>query len=328
MKEELNDHLFAAYFDGSLTSDEQQQFEHTASENSSVREELETYALIWRTSSSAKIFQRIESKKNEDFGHVMARLNATQTANGLKRRLVLPSFYKVAASITFLAMIGSSVMVHRHVPGFGRWEARATQDKIEIITLPDNTQVALNRYSRIIYLKNNDESSRKVKLSGEAYFAVTANPNKPFEIKAGETNISVLGTQFNVKLTNDKKHTEVSVTEGTVKFADKNEALILHAGEIGQFDNGKLVKKTYNNTNFLYWKNKELLLHNNTLQEVISILATNFEEIKEVKNTSTPTQIQVTTKFQNQTLETIFEELELHFSKKFVLKEGVLIISD
>jgi ferric-dicitrate binding protein FerR (iron transport regulator) len=328
MKEELNDHLFAAYLDGSLTSDEQQQFEHHASENSSLREELEAYALIWRTSPAAKLFHRIESKKNDDFENVMLRLKATHTQSREKHRLVLPSFYKIAASVTFLTMIGSAVMVHRHVPGFGRWEARATQDKIEVITLPDNTQVALNRYSRVIYLKNNDESTRKVKLTGEAFFNVASNPGKPFEIKAGETNISVLGTQFNVKLSNDKKATEVSVTEGTVKFADQNDALILHAGEIGQFNNGKLAKKSYSNTNFLYWKNKELSFHNNTLREVITILTANFEAIKEVKNTSTPTQIQVTTKFQDQSLETIFEELELHFNKKFSLKEGVLIISD
>lgn len=329
MKEESSDNLLAAYFDGSLTVEEQQQVEHSAATDASFRKELEASALVWRKSPAVQLFQRIEGHKDEDFKKVVQRLKVDAVHKIPRRRITLSTyFYKVAASITLIAMIGSAILIHRHVPGFGRWEAYSTQDKIEIFSLPDNTQVALNQYSRIIYLKNNDEPTRKVKLTGEAYFKVTSNPVKPFEVQAGPTQISVLGTQFNVKLAGNHKTTEVNVTEGKVQFSGNKHSIILHAGETGKFEHGKLAKKSYKAPNFLYWRNKELLFNNSSLAEIIETLAANFQEIQTINYKASPSSVNVTTKFQNQSLESIFDELELHFNKKFELKDGVLTISD
>ena len=68
------------------------------------------------------------------------------------------------------------------------------------ITLPDGTQVWLNAGSKLDYnnlLYNKD--LREVTLSGEAYFDVVKNADKPFLVHTHNFKIKVLGTAFDVK---------------------------------------------------------------------------------------------------------------------------------
>lgn len=64
--------------------------------------------------------------------------------------------------------------------------------------LPDGTAVVLNSGSTIVLGKDFNGHSRDVTLSGEAYFNVTANAQKPFTVHTARMDIKVLGTAFNV----------------------------------------------------------------------------------------------------------------------------------
>ena len=67
------------------------------------------------------------------------------------------------------------------------------------LVLPDGTKVWLNAGSKLNYDKNYGNAIREVSLTGEAYFDVVKNPEKPFIIHASKIDIKVLGTAFNVK---------------------------------------------------------------------------------------------------------------------------------
>lgn len=85
------------------------------------------------------------------------------------------------------------------------------------IVLPDGSKVWLNAGSRITYDKDFGETSRNVQLTGEAYFDVVHNAEKPFLIHTRAMDIKVLGTEFNVKSYPDDQTTETSLIRGSIQ---------------------------------------------------------------------------------------------------------------
>ena len=66
------------------------------------------------------------------------------------------------------------------------------------ITLPDGTFVHLNSNSKLRFPKNFAPDKREIFLSGEAYFEVSKNTNKPFLVIAEDVQVKVYGTTFNI----------------------------------------------------------------------------------------------------------------------------------
>ena len=102
------------------------------------------------------------------------------------------------------------------------------------IVLPDGTKVWLNAGSKLTYDKSFGETVRNVKLTGEAYFDVVHNADKPFVIHTTAMDIKVLGTEFNVKSYPDERTTEASLIRGSIEvtLTDKRaEKIILKPNE-------------------------------------------------------------------------------------------------
>jgi transmembrane sensor len=86
----------------------------------------------------------------------------------------------------------------------------------KIIQLADNSVVQLNTNSRLQVDYSND--LRRLSLTqGEAHFDVAHNPQRPFEVLAGQGLVRAIGTAFTVHIR--KIDVEVIVTEGTVELA-------------------------------------------------------------------------------------------------------------
>ena len=90
------------------------------------------------------------------------------------------------------------------------------------IVLPDGSVVFLNAGSKLNYDKNFGNPLREVKLTGEGFFDVVPNPDKPFKIYTESVEIKVLGTAFNVKSYPGDKTTETSLIRGTVQVVVNN----------------------------------------------------------------------------------------------------------
>lgn len=89
------------------------------------------------------------------------------------------------------------------------------------LSLADGSQVQLNTNSELIVNFSRDERRTQL-LRGEAFFDVARQTSRPFTVAAGEANIRVLGTQFNVERNPD--NTRVSVTGGTVAVSEARTA--------------------------------------------------------------------------------------------------------
>lgn len=90
------------------------------------------------------------------------------------------------------------------------------------LTLPDGTKVWLNGGSKLTYESSFGNTYREVSLSGEAFFDVTKNPQKPFIIHTSKMDIRVLGTAFNVKCYPDEKKFETSLIRGSIEVTLKD----------------------------------------------------------------------------------------------------------
>ncbi|WP_160711082.1 FecR family protein [Chitinophaga solisilvae] len=84
--------------------------------------------------------------------------------------------------------------------------------------LPDGTEVWLNGGSRLTYNPAmNTSRQREIMLSGEAFFNVTKNADRPFIIHTSNMQVKVLGTTFNIKAYPTDRQTETSLITGAVE---------------------------------------------------------------------------------------------------------------
>jgi transmembrane sensor len=87
--------------------------------------------------------------------------------------------------------------------------------------LPDGTVVWLNSGSKLVYPDIFAGNTREVVLSGEGYFDVMENPEKPFVVKTDKINVTAYGTAFNVMAYPDDTEIEATLVSGSVKVEDK-----------------------------------------------------------------------------------------------------------
>jgi transmembrane sensor len=102
------------------------------------------------------------------------------------------------------------------------------------VVLPDGTQVWLNSGSKLSYSKSFGNNNREVLLTGEAFFDVVHNAEKPFIIHTTNMNIKVLGTMFNVKSYPTDKSTVATLIRGSIEVSLKDrpaEKIILKPNE-------------------------------------------------------------------------------------------------
>lgn len=99
------------------------------------------------------------------------------------------------------------------------------------LNLSDGTAVWLNNVSELTYPVSFDNAAdRIVTLKGEAYFEVFHDASRPFKVNVVETEITVLGTKFNVNTFN-KGAIATTLLEGSVRVASNGKEGLLKPGQ-------------------------------------------------------------------------------------------------
>ena len=133
------------------------------------------------------------------------------------------------------------------------------------LTLPDGSNVWLNAGSSITYPTAFPGNTREVKITGEVYFEVAKDKNKAFHVTAGDQEIEVLGTHFNINAYTDEDHIKTSLLEGAVKV----NKVLLQPGQA--FTHGKV--EPTNVDQDIAWKNGVFNFNNQSLAQVMRQLA-------------------------------------------------------
>lgn len=87
----------------------------------------------------------------------------------------------------------------------------------KIVTLPDGSEVHMNVSTELV-LHYQEHRRQLTLLKGEATFAVQNDKNRPFIVDAGQVQVEVTGTVFNVRR-HAEGSVEVAVTEGSVQVS-------------------------------------------------------------------------------------------------------------
>lgn len=145
------------------------------------------------------------------------------------------------------------------------------------ITLADGTHIWLNSGSQLSYPSRFKTNSRDVYLTGEAFFDVTADANKPFYVMTRDFKIKVLGTKFNVSSYSEDRTIQTVLLKGKVS-AGKNklfaETIDLYPGERLVYDKAgnNLAKEKVDVQLYTSWINGYLIFDNEPTTEVFKKL--------------------------------------------------------
>ena len=127
------------------------------------------------------------------------------------RRGLHRSVFPLAAAA---AIVVAGISFWGWLPQEARYQTAVGQQ--QQVVLSDHTVVTLNTDSKIVVRYDGDE--RRVLLEqGEAHFAISSDPDRPFVVIAGAGAVRAIGTAFSVYLNTDADVVEVTVTEGVVE---------------------------------------------------------------------------------------------------------------
>lgn len=103
--------------------------------------------------------------------------------------------------------------------------------KIVSITLSDGTRIWLNSESTLRYPTYFSGKERKVQITGEAYLEVAHNAKQPFIVMKENTEVTVLGTRFNINTYEEEPSLKITLLEGKVSVKHDGKSAFLMPGQ-------------------------------------------------------------------------------------------------
>lgn len=102
------------------------------------------------------------------------------------------------------------------------------------VHLPDGSFVILNTGSRLVYNKDFGAETRDIYLTGEGFFDVAHNEKIPLIVHAGNIDIKVKGTAFNVRAYTEDSIVEAALIRGSIEVftqTDPERKILLRPNE-------------------------------------------------------------------------------------------------
>lgn len=122
------------------------------------------------------------------------------------------------------------------------------------LELADGTRVWLNAESTLKYPVKFVGGERKVEMTGEGYFEVAKNKEKPFIVTVNGVDVRVLGTSFNVSAYRNEVIT--TLVEGKVQLKKGEDSVVLQPNQQGIWlsENRGFEVKEVEARNFSLWR--------------------------------------------------------------------------
>lgn len=145
------------------------------------------------------------------------------------------------------------------------------------ITMTDGTEVSLNAGSRIEYPAVFDGKERRVKTTGEAYFKVAHDADRPFIVETEGQEVKVLGTEFNINAYSADK-VVTTLIRGSIALkpmGSKGGELTLRPGDQAEYDkhNGTATLRPANTEVVSSWTRGKFVFEDQTLGEIMESLS-------------------------------------------------------
>jgi transmembrane sensor len=143
------------------------------------------------------------------------------------------------------------------------------------VTLPDGSSVLLNGSSTLKIARDYNVNNRHVLLSGEAFFSVKKNKEKPFVVITDKTATTALGTSFKVQSYPHEAEASVMLATGKVKVEytqarlDISDVTLIPGQQAALYQGDKSFKQSnFNGKNLQNWINRKLIFNSAGLEEI------------------------------------------------------------
>ena len=227
------DALIARYLDGEASASEIALLEEWRSRSADNQRHFRHFKLIFENAATA--FPDEEFNTDAAWERVRKKLpkqgKTVSFYPSVSQRMVL----RFAAALALFITVG--VFVYRFANTADPEAVRLASGQIMLSdTLPDGSDVFLNRQTTIEYTYHSEKNTVKADLVGEAYFDINHDEEKVFIVEAEGTLIKDIGTAFNVRAYPDSSTIEVFVEEGEVIFyTEENPGISLKANARGVY---------------------------------------------------------------------------------------------
>lgn len=215
------DYLIQKWLAGELTPEEEKAFE--AIGDAPFLRKIAGDATMFRASQFSK------AKKYNDFKKVLdAHKTPVRKLNWVRPLMRIASILVVGFALYYFFIYDNLTRVETQI------------GEMITIDLPDESSVSVNALSEIAYNEKSWNRDRKIKLEGEAFFDVAKG--KQFVVSTSAGEVTVLGTEFNVKQRGNIF--EVKCFEGIVRVNIEDHEAVLNQGDNirwydGAFEQGK-----------------------------------------------------------------------------------------
>lgn len=311
------DDLIGKYLAGEASAEEAEQVQEWRALSPENKHYFEHLALIFEKASlvnDTSVYQTDVAWKK-----VQAQLHAEKKI----RFFELPAF-RIAASLLLVSTL--SYWAYQQFLSPVDTLQLASNTTIVQDSLPDGTRVALNKQTALSVSYNSKQKKGRIKLIGEANFAIKHDIEKELIVEADEVLIRDIGTTFNVKAYPESNTIEVSVQEGEVQFyTATNEGIFVKAGNRGVYDKQtKTFITQLADTNVVAYATRQFVFEESDLQTVVDQLNAIYDQ--KIKIGENIKNCRVTVSFHNEEIETIAEILAETLNLRIRAVEGEITL--
>jgi len=327
--ENITDSFLLKYLKGETSSEETNTILDWIKRDPLNKERLSEISKIWDMSLSLSEFDKIDIQ--DDWKNVHEKI--LDTKNLVRKvpliRTKIYRYGRIAASILIILSVSLYILYSADMLIiFQPVLTLNTTTEKSTVTLHDDTRVYLNENSTLTYPKRFLKQTRNIAVSGEAFFEVAKDENKPFYVSADGAIIKVLGTSFNVKAYPSAEVVIVSVLEGKVALYPKEkeeEAIQLNQYEEGVFGSDSLSKSGFGDLNFLSWKTRKLIFNKAPIEEVIVSLERYYKKTIYLESVGNRMPM-VTSVFDDQPFNEVLDELEILLNISYRMRNDTVFI--
>lgn len=232
------------------------------------------------------------------------------------------TWVKMAASIVLLVTftwIGTLFLPHGGRAYFTE-VSLVSGDTVRTERLLDGSTIILNKNTTLSYFQPLFSNQRLVQFrSGEAFFEVAHDGERPFVVEAAEFSVRVLGTSFHVKAGTITQ--KVILEKGSVAIASAASTITLSPGEMAILDQKTqtIQKSGLSNTLYRYYVSNQFVADSLPLAELVQALSEAYGVVISIRSSvlqSTPISTTLSYGSLEENLTVIQETLQVRISKE------------
>lgn len=139
------------------------------------------------------------------------------------------------------------------------------------LKMADGTIAILDAASSIKYPVTFNGKERDVEITGQVYFQVVHNSNKPFKVRVKGQTIEDIGTEFNINAYDDEPYISTTLVNGSIRVTKLQKSFIMAPGQqaLADLDKNTITVKSVDVQDVIAWKNGQTSFKNQDIREIM-----------------------------------------------------------